>query len=292
MNFDVEFRRKIDIVDEALDFYTKPIDNEQSEIYNAMRYSLLSGGKRIRPVMVLACEELFSNETKSLPFACALEMIHTYSLIHDDLPCMDNDDLRRGKPTNHIVYGEATAVLAGDALLTNAFSVMLKNSKLTPQQTIDAALVLSDAAGTEGMIGGQVIDMASEGKQIDEKTLRTMHLCKTGALIIAAVKLGAIAGGALSEDISRLEDFARNLGVAFQIKDDILDVEGNEALLGKKTGMDKENQKTTFVTLYGLEKSKELLNEYTEKAKKALAFYGEKAEFLLNLSDYLLKREV
>ena len=292
MNFDVEFRRKIDIVDEALDFYTKPIDNEQSEIYNAMRYSLLSGGKRIRPVMVLACEELFSNETKSIPFACALEMIHTYSLIHDDLPCMDNDDLRRGKPTNHIVYGEATAVLAGDALLTNAFSVMLKNSKLTPQQTIDAALVLSDAAGTEGMIGGQVIDMASEGKQIDEKTLRTMHLCKTGALIIAAVKLGAIAGGALSEDISRLEDFARNLGVAFQIKDDILDVEGNEALLGKKTGMDRENQKTTFVTLYGLEKSKELLNEYTEKAKKALAFYGEKAEFLLNLSDYLLKREV
>ncbi|MBQ3226328.1 MAG: polyprenyl synthetase family protein [Clostridia bacterium] len=257
-----------------------------------MRYSLLSGGKRIRPVMVLACEELFSNEENSLPFACALEMIHTYSLIHDDLPCMDNDDLRRGKPTNHIVYGEAMAVLAGDALLTNAFSVALKHSKLAPKQTLNAALTLSNAAGTEGMIGGQVIDMASEGRRIDEKTLRTMHLCKTGALIIAAVRLGAIAGGASLDDISRLEDFAHNLGIAFQIKDDILDVEGNEALLGKKTGMDKENQKTTFVTLYGLEKSKELLNEYTEKAKEALTFYGDKAEFLIKLSDYLLKREV
>ncbi len=291
MNFETEFRQKVDLVNQALNHYTKPLENKQKTIYDAMRYSLLDGGKRVRPVMVLACEELFSEQQASLPYACALEMIHAYSLIHDDLPCMDDDALRRGRPTNHIVYGEAMAVLAGDALLTNAFSVILNHSKQEPLQLLKALSVLAGAAGTEGMIGGQVIDMQSEGKAVDAETIMQMHLHKTGALIVAAAKLGAIAGGGSSEDVLRLGRFAENLGLAFQIKDDILDVEGDEALLGKKTGADKEQKKTTFITLYGLTQSKELLEKYTQKAKEELLYYGEKADFLLSLSDYLLKRE-
>ncbi|MBE7039179.1 MAG: polyprenyl synthetase family protein [Ruminococcaceae bacterium] len=291
MDFLFEFEKKINLTEQYLSKYFMENDNHQKAIYEAMKYSLLSGGKRIRPVLTLSCCELFGGGEEVMPFACALEMIHAYSLIHDDLPCMDNDDLRRGKPTNHVVYGEAMALLAGDGLLTRAFEVALTNSELLPNITVDALKLLSAAAGTEGMIGGQVIDMESEEKDIDSVTLMTMHLHKTGALIMAAAKIGALIGGATKEDILKMESFSRYLGIAFQIKDDILDVEGNEELLGKPVGSDKINHKTTFVTLYGIEQAKKMLEDYTLKAIEVISEYGEKADFLKEFSNYLLSRD-
>jgi geranylgeranyl diphosphate synthase type II len=289
--FKQELEQKIQCVNTFLEKYFIKNDNYQKNIYEAMAYSLFAGGKRIRPVITMACAELFGDAEKAMPFACALEMLHTYSLIHDDLPCMDDDDLRRGKPTNHIVYGEAMAVLAGDALLTRVFETALKHSELSPEDTIKAVTILAEAGGTEGMIGGQVIDIESEAKQVDADTLNALHIHKTGALIIAAAKLGAIAGGADEEDILKVASYAKDLGLAFQIKDDILDVEGDSSVLGKNIGADDKNDKTTFVKLYGLDKSKELLAQYTESAKQSLKPYGNKADFLLNLADFLLKRD-
>ena len=291
MDFLVEFEKKINITEQYLNKYFTENDNHQRSIYDAMKYSLLSGGKRVRPVLALSCCELFGGGEEVMPFACALEMIHTYSLIHDDLPCMDDDDLRRGKPTNHVVYGEALALLAGDGLLTRAFEVALNNSELLPNITVDALKIIVQAAGTEGMIGGQVIDMESEDKDVDSVTLMTMHLCKTGALIMAAAKMGALVGGASKEDILKMESFSRYLGIAFQIKDDILDVEGNAELLGKPIGSDKTNHKTTFVSLYGIEQAKKMLEDYTTKAIDIISEYGENAEFLKEFSNYLLSRD-
>lgn len=291
MDFLVEFEKKITVTEQYLNKYFTENDNHQKSIYDAMKYSLMSGGKRIRPVLALGCCELFGGGEDVMPFACALEMIHTYSLIHDDLPCMDDDDLRRGKPTNHVVYGEALALLAGDGLLTRAFEVALNNSELLPNTTVDALKIIAQAAGTEGMIGGQVIDMESEGKEIDSVTLMTMHLHKTGALIMAAAKLGTLVGGGSKEDMLKMESFSRYLGIAFQIKDDILDVEGNVELLGKPIGSDKINHKTTFVTLYGIEQAKKMLEDYTNKAIEIVSEYGEKAEFLKDFSLYLLSRD-
>jgi geranylgeranyl diphosphate synthase type II len=204
---------------------------------------------------------------------------------------MDNDDLRRGKPTNHKVFGEAMAVLVDDALLNRAFEIILKNSQVSPNMTIAALSEIATASGTEGMIGGQVIDIESEDKQIDAVTLMTLHLNKTGALIMAAAKVGALIAGGGREDLLLMEEFSRYLGLAFQIKDDILDVEGNEESLGKKIGADEENKKSTFVSIYGLEQSKKILSDYTDKAIEALSSYGEKAEFLVELSKFLLSRE-
>jgi len=291
MDFLVEFEKKINITEQYLNKFFTENDNHQKSIYEAMRYSLMSGGKRIRPVLSLSCCELFGGGEEVMPFACALEMIHTYSLIHDDLPCMDNDDLRRGKPTNHVVYGEALALLAGDGLLTRAFEVALNNSELLPNITVDALKIIAQAAGAEGMIGGQVIDMESEDKDIDSVTLMTMHLHKTGALIMASAKMGALVGGASKDDVLKMESFSRYLGIAFQIKDDILDVEGNAELLGKPIGSDKTNHKTTFVSLYGIEQAKKMLVDYTTKAIDIISEYGEKAEFLKEFSNYLLSRD-
>ena len=292
MEFLKEFESKIIDVNKNLEKYIEEKENPQATIYKAMNYSVSAGGKRIRPVIMLASAELVSGSYEGvMPFACALEMIHTYSLIHDDLPCMDNDDLRRGKPTNHKVFGEAMAVLAGDALLNKAFEVILKNSQMSPNMTIAAMSEIATASGTEGMIGGQVIDIESEGKQIDAVTLMTLHLNKTGALIMTAAKVGALLGGGTREDLLLMEEFSRYLGIAFQIKDDILDVEGREESLGKKTGADEENEKSTFVSIYGLEQSKKILEDYTKKAIETLSPYGEKAEFLIELAKFLLSRE-
>ena len=292
MEFLKEFESKIIDVNKNLEKYIEEKENPQATIYKAMNYSVSAGGKRIRPVIMLASAELVSGSYEGvMPFACALEMIHTYSLIHDDLPCMDNDDLRRGKPTNHKVFGEAMAVLAGDALLNKAFEVILKNSQMSPNMTIAAMSEIAAASGTEGMIGGQVIDIESEGKQIDAVTLMTLHLNKTGALIMTAAKVGALLGGGTREDLLLMEEFSRYLGIAFQIKDDILDVEGSEESLGKKTGADEENEKSTFVSIYGLEQSKKILEDYTKKAIETLSPYGEKAEFLIELAKFLLSRE-
>ncbi|MBR4890970.1 MAG: polyprenyl synthetase family protein [Clostridia bacterium] len=257
-----------------------------------MNYSLHAGGKRIRPVITLACAELLDADTeKVMPFACAIEMIHTYSLIHDDLPCMDDDDLRRGKPTNHKVYGEAMATLAGDGLLNLAYETILKQSQVSPNMTLAAMAIIAESAGTEGMIGGQVIDIESEGKEIDAITLMSMHMHKTAALIMASARVGALLGGGGRENLIDLEEFARYLGIAFQIKDDILDVESNAEVLGKTVGKDAVSNKSTFVTIYGIEQSKKMLEDYTEKAIEVLSKYGQKAEFLIELSKFLLDRD-
>ncbi|MBE7048616.1 MAG: polyprenyl synthetase family protein [Ruminococcaceae bacterium] len=291
MDFLAEFEEKINQVNQSLQKYFMKNENYQMSIYDAMEYSLFSGGKRIRPVLCVACAELFGNAEDAMPFACAIEMIHTYSLIHDDLPCMDDDDLRRGKPTNHIIYGEAMAVLAGDALLNLAFETALQHSKATPAQTLEAVKIIAESAGTEGMIGGQVIDLESEGKDVDAVTLMAMHVHKTGALMMAPAKVGALIGGGTKEDILNMEKFARYLGVAFQIKDDILDVESTTEILGKPIGSDKLNEKTTFVTLYGMEQSRKMLEDYTQNAIATLEEYGDRAAFLKELSLFLLRRD-
>lgn len=295
MEFQQELKKKIQLVDEYLDGYLTEKDNYQRNIYEVMRYSVFAGGKRLRPVITLAsCEIVGGNVVDAIPFGCAIEMIHTYSLIHDDLPAMDNDDYRRGKPTSHKMFGEAMAILAGDGLLNKAFEIVaeesLKNS-MDLSKAMRAIAVIANASGTEGMIGGQVIDLEAENKQIDEQHLRYMHLHKTGALIIACTKAGAILGGGNEKEIEALEVYGRNLGLAFQIKDDILDVEGNQDKLGKPVGSDANNGKSTFVSLMGLEKSKEQVNALTEEAIQHLHIFGEKRWFLEELANYLIHRE-
>ncbi len=281
----------ISLVAERLDKYLAKKDNPQNVIYDAMRYSVFAGGKRLRPVLMLACAEMCGGDVNEvMPFACAMEMIHTYSLIHDDLPSMDNDDLRRGMPTNHIKFGEATAILAGDALLNKAFEVVSEYNGTNPERAIKAMNMLAVSSGTEGMIGGQIVDMESEGKNIDLEILKYLHLNKTGAIIRSACTIGALMGGGNDEEINAVDEFAKNLGVAFQIQDDILDVIGNEDELGKPIGSDEEEDKNTYVKLVGLERSKEMAEEYSDKAKKSLAIFGDKAKFLVELTDYLTDR--
>ena len=240
----------------------------QQTLFSAMRYSLLAGGKRLRPIFVFDfCRMAGGDWQKAMPFAAAVEMIHTYSLIHDDLPCMDNDDYRRGNPTNHRVYGEAIAVLSGDALLTAAFSYLAK-APFSAYIRIQAVSVLSECAGELGMVGGQVLDIQSEQRQCTEQEVLDIQSRKTGALIKAACILGVLAGNGTQDQIHAAAKFAHHLGLAFQIRDDMLDVIGNAEELGKATGADSD--KNTFVVLYGLEKCAELIAEHTNKAIDAL----------------------
>lgn len=223
-------------------------------IYDSASYSLNIGGKRIRPILMLLTYSMYKENWRDiLEFSSAIEMIHTYSLIHDDLPCMDNDDLRRGKPTNHKVYGENIAVLAGDTLLNEAMNLMMKFSLKNGEKSLVAAEKIASAAGPDGMIGGQVVDIINEGKKISEDELKYMHMKKTGALIKVSIVSGAILGEAPEDDIKKLEKFGENLGLAFQIKDDILDVIGSTEKLGKNVLSDEESNKTNFITMHGLE---------------------------------------
>ena len=287
-----EFSDRINIIDKALDEYVSSKNNPQSEIYEAMRYSLFAGGKRLRPILMLETARMCGVDWEDVkPFACAIEMIHTYSLIHDDLPAMDNDDLRRGKPTNHIVYGEDIAILAGDALLNKAFEIVSEEEYTDCRKAIRAINILANASGSEGMIGGQVVDLQSEGKSIDVSQLRYIHLLKTGALIRAACMIGAVLSDVSEEKNKAVDEFATNLGVAFQIRDDILDVIGDKDLLGKPIGSDVSSQKNTYVSLMGLEKSEKLVKEYSDNAIKALGIFGEKAGFLTRLTEYLVNRK-
>ena len=286
-----KLKEKAKKIDNALNMYIIPQSNEQSIIYDAMRYSLMAGGKRLRPMLMLECASLCGgDEDTVMPFACAMEMIHTYSLIHDDLPAMDNDDLRRGMPTNHIKFGEATAILAGDALLTKAFEITSEAKNIAPEKAMQAISMLASSAGTEGMIGGQVIDMEYEGKSITLDTLKKMHLLKTGAIIRSSCKIGVLLAGGDEQQIQAVDDFASNLGIAFQIRDDILDVEGDTSTLGKKVGSDIESDKNTYTKLMELDEAKRLVKEYSERAKSALSVFGERADFLLSLTDYLSGR--
>lgn len=285
-------RRKKSLVEEHLQ---KLIDNNQEipVIYDAMRYSLLAGGKRLRPILVIMACELFGGEAdKVLPVACSIEMIHTYSLIHDDLPAMDNDDYRRGKLTNHKVYGEGFAILAGDALLNKAFEVLHQSLLDNPTpEFIKAAAYIGRAAGTEGMIGGQCIDLYFENKMVNIDTLNKMHEKKTGAMIKAPLVAGALIAGAKEEDIQKIERYGQLIGLAFQISDDILDVEGSTEKLGKQVGSDVSNNKSTYVSFYGLERSKELAKQIIKEAKEIAASYGNKGLLLEELANYIIERD-
>ncbi len=259
------------------------------ELQKAMAYSVFAGGKRLRPALVLATCELFcDNLEKALPFACAIEFIHTYSLVHDDLPSMDNDDYRRGRLTSHKVFGEDKAILAGDGLLSYAFDIMLENCK--DENSINAAKYISNAAGVNGMVAGQWVDVSSNGQKITKDVMHFIHINKTAALIIGAIKAGASCGNASEKDIKLCEEYGRCIGYTFQIIDDILDVIGDKEALGKATGSDEANEKTTYVTLYGIEGAKKQAEEYTEKAISIMEPYGEKAMFFIELATYLLNR--
>jgi len=271
-----------------------PAENcRQARIFDAARYSLLDGGKRLRPALFMEFYTLCSHAApeQALRFACALEMIHTYSLIHDDLPCMDDDDFRRGRPSNHKAFDEATAVLAGDALLNRAFEIMMQEDVLPPQQVLQAAAYLGRCSGVYGMIGGQVIDLALEQQpDTDAETLRRMVDLKTGALLRAACVGGCILAGADVRQQEAAEAYADAVGLAFQIQDDILDVVGDTALLGKQTGSDANNQKTTFVSLYGIEECRQMVQQLTQQAIVALDAF-ENTDFLRDLALWLAQRD-
>ena len=269
-----------------------PAENERpSVIHQAMRYSVFAGGKRVRPILCIEAFRIFSSETAAvLPVACALEFIHTYSLIHDDLPALDNDDLRRGRPTCHKKFGEAMAILAGDGLLTLAFEA-LANAPAPPAQRVALIQEIASAAGTrDGMVGGQVADLEAERKQVTPETLEYIHRSKTAALIRASIVAGAIAGGTSQEDRDRLSAFGGLIGWAFQVTDDILDVEESSAALGKTAGKDQAQQKATYPALFGLEKSHEFAQELATRAMKALETFGARAANLRELGEFLVLR--
>ncbi|MBR0287553.1 MAG: polyprenyl synthetase family protein [Selenomonadaceae bacterium] len=268
---------------------TKSIDEN---LMRAMEYSLMAGGKRLRPILLMAAADAIDNSgEKFITVADALEMIHTYSLIHDDLPAMDDDDYRRGKLTNHKVFGEATAILAGDALLTLAFEVVLRQENVPPEILLTVLKEISIAAGVAGMVGGQAIDLRSEGIQIDFATLKLMHSGKTGALFKAAIRSGAILAQASEEKLNALTRYAENFGLAFQITDDILDVTGDEKILGKPIGSDEKNLKSTYVSLTSLDEAKRLAKVTVDEALNALEIFGNEADFLRELVQYLIARE-
>lgn len=278
------------IIDAALDAAISPKDCLYKSVFEAMRYSLNAGGKRIRPVLVLEFSRMFGVEKDvAMPFAVALEMIHTYSLIHDDLPCMDDDDMRRGRPTNHKVFGEAHAVLAGDALLNRAFEHILSNSKAPADITLSAMRVLASASGADGMIGGQIIDMEGEEKALSIDEITLLQKLKTGAIIKAGAEMGCILGSASDDMYEAAMNYASDIGLAFQIKDDILNVEGDAEIIGKDVGNDERSGKSTFVRLLGLDVCKKRLEELTESAV-ANARKLPDSEFLVWLAYYLLER--
>ena len=273
--------------------YSEDKNGNAAVLYEAERYSLLAGGKRIRAALVLECCKMLGGKTEAaLPFACAIEMVHTYSLIHDDLPCMDNDDLRRGKPTNHQVYGEAIATLAGDGLLTDAFSICAMNPHVSGDCAAAAVALLSGAAGSYGMIKGQVIDLYGETHKLTESELVELHMGKTGAMICASAQLGCLAAGyAPNHEITeKLTLFAQKIGLVFQIIDDILDVTSTNDELGKNVGSDKDSNKTTFMTFFSVEEAQKYAQDLTMNAIESISDI-DGAEGLVNLAKYLCARK-
>ncbi len=280
------------LTEQSLEKFLSLDDKRIPHLFDAMRYSVLGAGKRVRPFLVLEfCRLAGGDVNTAMPFACALEMIHSYSLVHDDLPCMDNDTIRRGKPTTHVKYGYANALLAGDALLTYAFEVILSDESLDPAAKCEAVKVLSRCAGPLGMVGGQQIDLDSENKSISLELLKYLHSLKTGALISCACELGCIAAG-LQEDHpirKAAKEYSAAIGVTFQIIDDVLDVEGDEEIFGKPIGSDAEQGKTTFLSFMSISEAKAYAAELTEKAKNALSSFKD-SEVLCEFADYLLTR--
>lgn len=289
-------KERCQLVDSALEKYL-PNENElPSVLHKAMRYSVFAGGKRVRPILLLAaCEAVGGDINNALPAACAMELIHTYSLVHDDLPAMDNDDFRRGRPTSHKVFGEATAILAGDALLTEAF-ILLSNleaaDSVEPGKLLQVIGEIGRCAGSRGMIGGQVVDMESEGKpDIDFATVQYIHTRKTGALIKASIRAGALLGGADQASEKALVKYGEAVGLAFQIADDILDIEGTTEEIGKDAGSDQERGKATYPSIIGLTESKRRAAELVDVALEALAGFDDKADALREIAAYIVKRK-
>lgn len=287
-----EINDKVKLVNEALDRYLPGLNEVPELIHESMRYSVRAGGKRLRPVLVLASAEAVGGDSlKALPAACALELIHTYSLIHDDLPSMDNDDYRRGKLTNHKVFGESIAILAGDALLTLAFELITLENDVPPEVIVNVIREIATAAGSKGMIGGQVVDILSEDKTIDADLLKYIHAHKTGALFKASIRTGAMLGGANEDRLRDLTEYAEYLGIAFQITDDILDVEGDFLTMGKTVGSDQRKNKSTYPSLYGMEESKKLAVGAVERSLSVLSKFDEKADILRYIASSLINRE-
>lgn len=280
------------IIDKYLQEYFVEKGTYNKVLYDSMSYSLNIGGKRIRPILMMMAYDMYKGNSEDiLPMASAIEMIHTYSLIHDDLPSMDNDELRRGKPTNHTVFGEAIAILAGDGLLNEAMNVMIDYSLSHGKEALMALKIISNAAGGDGMIGGQIVDISSEGRDISVEELNYMHRKKTGALIKAAILSGAVLANAPKNDIEILGEFGEKLGLAFQIKDDILDVIGDEKKLGKRTHMDKEADKNNYISFYGLEKCEEMCKQLTEECLTLLKNLSEDGSKIMEMTKLLLNRE-
>ncbi len=278
------------LIDTKLAEYFRADDMPQAGLFEAMRYSLNAGGKRIRPILVLEfCRITGGDCDKSLPVACAIEMLHTYSLIHDDLPCMDNDDLRRGKPTNHVVYGECTATLAGDALQAEAFGTILR-SELPAEARAECARILADAVGADGMCGGQFLDMIGENKLLTADELDEINSRKTGALLIAACTMGVAAAGGNEKQSEAARRFGAAIGAAFQIRDDMLDVISTSEQLGKPIGSDAQEHKNTYMALYGAERCMKMIEKLTEQAKSALNEAFDDTAFLCDLADSMVTR--
>ena len=294
MKFNESLKIKVNEVETLIKEYNPKEEGYQKTIMSAMNYSLNAGGKRLRPILMMESCELFGGSRQDvIPFAMAIEMIHTYSLIHDDLPALDNDDLRRGKKTNHIVYGEDMAILAGDGLLNYAYETMISFSmnKENPNKYLKAMNEIAKSAGIHGMIGGQVVDVQSENIRIPKEKLDYIHFNKTGAIIVGCMRAGAIIGNATEEELEKITTYAKNIGLAFQIVDDILDVVGDESKLGKKVGSDIENHKSTYPSLLGIEESKEIANKLIIDAKKSIETINDKSKFLIELAEYIIDRE-
>lgn len=295
MDLRIYLQEKKRLTDDALERYVPFSDGHASTIYKAMRYSLFAGGKRLRPILTIASSEAVGGYKDSvLPFACAIELIHTYSLIHDDLPAIDDDDYRRGNLTNHKVYGEAAAILAGDALLTEAFRLMTDSniiSGIEPKTVLDIINDIADAVGASGMVGGQIVDLESEGKEIGLPELEYIHSHKTGALISASVRTGAKLGGGTKEEIELLSMYGSAIGLAFQTVDDILNVEGDETLLGKSVGSDANKKKATYPAVLGIDDSKKTANELIDKAIGYLRHFDDRSEHLRMIARYIGERK-
>lgn len=283
------------LVDTALEKVFPEPSGIEASLLEASRYSLFAGGKRLRPVLCMAAAEIVGGSGDLvLPAACALEMIHTYSLIHDDLPAMDNDDFRRGKPTNHKVFGEAVAILAGDALLTEAFDLVASlgtGGKVPAPRVLEAIRILVKAAGYRGMVGGQVVDLVCETREVDLATVEYMHVLKTGAMLRASLEMGAVLSGAAPEQILLLTRYGQHMGLAFQITDDLLDIEGDMEEMGKRPGSDLAKNKKTYPAILGLQRSREAAREHVDEALGALESFGDSAEPLRAIARYLLVRK-
>lgn len=295
MELKVYLEKKRTIVEEALDrFFPRP-EGPASDVIEAMRYSLFAGGKRLRPILCIAgTASVGGDERDVLPVACALELIHTYSLIHDDLPAMDDDDMRRGKPTCHKAFGEAVAILAGDGLLTEAFHLMGRKDLSRPVSSpalLKVIPMIASASGYQGMVGGQVVDIQSEGKEVDASVVEFIHTHKTGALITASVVSGALIGGGSAGQIESIQAYGQKIGLAFQVADDILDIEGDTRTLGKGVGNDERKGKITYPSVLGLDKSKEIQRAMVKGAVESLGSFDNRADPLRDIAHYIIERK-